>query len=244
MRGRIHDHARSTQESLKYQAIERLLPRFLRRYILHFEAAIDDSLESFSASLTAHSRILDAGAGERVHAKYFRNCRYIGVDLAVGDPGWDYKKLDAIADLTALPFPSGCFAGCINVVTLEHVREPGCALREIARTLAPGGRLLLIVPHEWEVHQSPHDYFRYTRHGLAYLLNQAGFQEFTIEPVGGYFRLMSRRLLNGLQFFPGLLMPIAALFLAPPALVLPWFDSLDRERNFTLGYICVARKRS
>ena len=61
----------------------------------------------------------------------------------------------------------------------------------------------MIVPHEWEVHQSPHDYYRYTRHGMAYLLAKAGFAEYTIEPVGGYFRLISRRLLNGLQFFRG-----------------------------------------
>lgn len=229
---------------MRYQAIERLLPRVLRRYILHFEAAIEDAIASFSASLSDRARVLDAGAGEGVHLKYFEKCRYIGVDLAVGDPGWDYKKLDAIANLTALPFRERCFDACINIVTLEHVREPGRALREIERTLAPGGRLLLIVPHEWEVHQSPHDYFRYTRHGVEYLLREAGFEEFTITPVGGYFRLMSRRVFNGLQFFPGPLMLLAALFLAPPALVLPWFDSLDRERNFTLGYICIARKRS
>jgi hypothetical protein len=115
-------------------------------------------------------------------------------------------------------------------------------LRELQRTLAAGGRALIIVPHEWEVHQSPHDFFRYTRHGMAYLFETAGFSEYSIEPVGGYFRLLARRLLNGLQFFPGLLFPIAALFLVPPALMLPWLDSLDREKNFTLGYICRARK--
>lgn len=229
---------------MTYQGIERLLPRFLRRYVLHFESAIDDSLESFAASLAAGTRVLDAGSGERVHAKYFTRNRYIGVDLAVGDAAWDYGKLDAVADLTALPFREGCFDACINIVTLEHVCEPALALQEIQRTLSPGGRLLLIVPHEWEVHQSPHDYFRYTRHGVAYLLRKAGFDDFAIEPVGGYFRLCARRLLNGLQFFPGLWFFVAAIFLAPPALMLPWFDSLDRERNFTLGYICTAKKRS
>jgi SAM-dependent methyltransferase len=229
---------------LNYQAIERHLPGFLRRHILHFESAIDDSLSGFAASLAPEARVLDAGAGERVHQKYFLGQDYIAIDLAVGDAAWDYGRLDAIADLTALPFGEASFDACINIVTLEHVREPGCALREIERALKPGGRLLLIIPHEWEVHQSPHDYYRYTRHGVAYLLNQAGFQEFDIQPVGGYFRLISRRLLNGLQFFPGPLFFVAALFLAPPALVLPWFDSLDRERNFTLGYICTARKRS
>jgi SAM-dependent methyltransferase len=229
---------------LTYRAIESRLPRFLRRYLLHFEASIDDALASFAAALAPGMRLLDAGAGERVHAKYFGQGQYVAVDLAVGDSAWDYGKLDAVADLTALPFPGACFDACINIVTLEHVREPGTALREICRTLAPGARLLLIVPHEWEVHQSPHDYYRYTRHGVAYLLGQAGFADFDIQPVGGYFRLMSRRLLNGLQFFPGVLFFVAAIFLAPPALVLPWFDSLDRERNFTLGYICTARKPS
>ncbi len=60
------------------------------------------------------------------------------------------------------------------MVTLEHLPEPGLALAEIARTLEPGGRLLIAAPHEWEVHQAPHDYFRYTRYGLQYLLERAG----------------------------------------------------------------------
>ena len=130
----------------------------------------------------------------------------------------------------------------MNIVTLEHVREPRRVVEEIARVLKPGGRLLLVVPQEWEVHQAPHDYFRYTRYGLRYLLESAGLEVERIEPVGGYFRLLSRRLLNGLQFFPGVLFFPAALLFAPPALVLPWLDALDRERNFTLGYICRARK--
>jgi SAM-dependent methyltransferase len=229
---------------LKYQAIEHCLPGFLRRYILHFESAIANSLSGFASALGPDAQVLDAGAGQGIHAKFFPGRHYVAVDLAVGDVSWDYGKLDAVADLTALPFREGSFAACINVVTLEHVREPGCALREIERALKPDGRLLLIVPHEWEVHQSPHDYYRYTRHGVAYLLKQAGFAEFDIQPVGGYFRLISRRLLNGLQFFPGPFFFVAALFLVPPALVLPLFDSLDRDRNFTLGYICTARKGS
>jgi hypothetical protein len=36
----------------------------------------------------------------------------------------------------------------------------------------------------------------------------------------------------------------AAMALAPPALLLPFLDFLDRDRNFTLGYVCIARKRS
>jgi hypothetical protein len=80
------------------------------------------------------------------------------------------------------------------------------------------------------------------------LLSAAGFVEIEIKPVGGYFRLLSRRLLNGLQFFVGgprwlLFLPAAAL-LVPPALLLPALDGLDRDKNFTLGYLCTAKRSS
>ncbi len=138
------------------------------------------------------------------------------------------------------------FDAAINMVTLEHVHDPGRALREIARTMKPGARLLLAVPLDWEVHQAPHDYFRYTRYGVAHLLQQAGLEVLRIEPNGGYFRLLSRRLLNGIQFFKGgwrwiLFLPAAAC-LGPPALLLPLLEPLDREKNFTLGYICEAQR--
>lgn len=231
---------------MSYTAAAGRLPAFLRRYILHFEAAIEEALARFARETPAGARVLDAGAGEAGHARLFPQSRYVAVDLGVGDATWNYGRLDAIADLAALPFRGGSFAACINIVTLEHVREPLTVVRELERTLAPGGRLLLIVPHEWEVHQAPHDYFRYTRHGAAYLLEQAGFAKIEISPVGGYFRLLSRRLLNGLQFFTGgarwLGFFPAALLLGAPAMALPLLDFLDRERNFTLGYICIAEK--
>jgi SAM-dependent methyltransferase len=227
-----------------YRSLQSMLPRPLRRYLLHFEAAIEDAVADFSASLAQRARILDAGAGEGSYRNCFRRQQYVGVDLGIGDAAWNYSGLDAVADLQALPFSAGTFDAVLNVVTLEHVREPACVLAELARALKPGGRLLLIVPHEWEEHQQPHDYYRYTRYGARYLLERAGFDEITIEPVGGYFRLLSRRLLNGLQFFPGPLMLLAALFLVPPALIAPLLDGLDQRQAFTLGFICAARKHS
>ncbi len=228
---------------MSYERVQQRLPAFLRRYILHFEAAIDDAVTRFASELAAGARVLDAGAGEGKFALHFSMQRYTGVDLGIGDTDWNYAGLDALADLERLPFPDNCFDACINVVTLEHVREPAAVVQELYRTLKPGGLILLVTPHEWEEHQQPHDYFRYTRFGMEYLLNKAGFTSLVIEPVGGFFRLLSRRLLNGLPFFPGFWAIPAALFLVPPALILPLFDGLDERRNFTLGYICTARKQ-
>ena len=233
---------------MRYSGLAYRLPRPLRRLILHFEVSIDDAVAALAGGLAAGARVLDAGAGEGQYAHHFAAQRYCGVDLAVGDTAWDYSRLDAVADLGALPFRAGQFRAAIHIVTLEHLRQPGAVLAEIALTLEPEGVLLLAAPHEWEVHQAPHDYFRFTRYGLEYLLEQAGFAAIDIRPAGGYFRLLARRLLNGLQFFSGGLRWLwfvpAAMLLVPPALVLPCLDFLDRQRNFTLGYICTARKRS
>jgi SAM-dependent methyltransferase len=232
---------------MSYTALAYRLPKPLRRHILHFEVEIADAVAALASGLPDDVRVLDAGAGEGQYAHYFARQRYCAVDLAVGDAAWDYSRLHVLADLTALPFRAGAFHAAINVVTLEHLPEPARALAEIARTLDPGGRLLVAAPHEWEVHQAPHDYFRYTRYGLQYLLEKAGFEAIEIRAVGGYFRLVARRLLNGLQFFTGGMRWLgflpAAILLVPPALILPLLDALDRERNFTAGYICTARKR-
>lgn len=226
-----------------YRKLGRLLPAFLRDYCLHFEAVIEREVARFAAATPPGARVLDAGAGESRHRARFPGRRYVAFDLAVGDAAWDYSSLDAVGDLAALPFRDASFDAALNIVTLEHVPDPARVLAEIARVLKPGAPLLLIAPHEWEEHQQPHDYFRYTRYGLRLLLDRAGFRVDTLEPVGGFFRLLSRRLLNALQFFPLWAFPLAALFLVPPALLLPALDGLDRPRHFTLGYRCWASKR-
>jgi len=223
-----------------------LLPGFLLRRLLTVETAIEHSVEDLAGSLAPQARVLDAGAGEGRYAAYFPNQRYAGVDLAVGDAQWDYTGIDALADLARLPFADRTFDAALNIVTLEHVPEPLEVLREIARVLRPGGTLLLVAPQQWEVHQAPHDYYRYTRHGLAWLLDRAGFAEARIEPIGGFFTLLARRLVSTLNYCQGgarwLLVPFVAAVTGPLALVLPSFDFLDSSKDFTLAYRCVARK--
>jgi SAM-dependent methyltransferase len=227
-----------------YRRIQGALPAPLRRYILPFEASIEAAVAAFALSLPKDARVLDAGAGEGQYAGRFDSHRYVGVDLGVGDHAWNYSKLDAVADLMALPFADCTFDAALNVVTLEHVKEPARVIEELCRVLRPGAELLIIVPHEWEEHQTPHDYFRYTRYGMRYLLERAGFEVASIEPVGGFFRLLSRRLFNALQFFPGPAMVVAAVLLVPLALLLPALDGLDVKQNFTMGFICRARRQS
>ncbi len=223
-------------------------PGWLSRRVLRFEAAIEDSVREFGRSLQAGSRVLDAGAGECRHRVHFAHCRYLGVDLGAGDPGWDYSRLDARADLERLPFREGCFAAALNIVVLEHTSDPARVLAELGRVLGPRAPLLLVVPQEWGIHQVPRDYFRFTRFGLEHLLGQAGLEPVRITPLGGFFTLLGRRLLDAVLYFQGgwrwLALPLAALLAGPAGLLLPALDFLDREKHSTLGYACLARKRS
>ncbi len=239
---RVHHYGGSAQKIVMYQWLRDHMPASLRRYVQHYEALLEDAVREFAASLPKDTRVLDAGAGEGNHKHYFDGQRYCALDLGVGDQQWNYSNLDVLGDLCALPFRDAAFDACLNVVTLEHVKEPALVIREIGRALRPGGRFLLIVPFEWEEHQQPHDYFRFTRFSLKYMLDQAGFCDVTIQPMGGFFRMLSRRMFYALQFFPGPSIFIGAIFFVPPALLLPLLEPLDRRQNFTLGYICSARK--
>lgn len=47
----------------------------------------------------------------------------------------------------ALPFPSGTFDLILSHEVLEHVRDDRAAVREMARTLKPGGRMVIFCPN-------------------------------------------------------------------------------------------------
>lgn len=223
---------------MKYAEARRRLPAWLRRRVFTFETFIEDSVAAFARSLPPGALLLDAGAGEAQYAHLFPHARYVGVDLAIGDPQWDYRRLHAIADLEQLPFAGGRFDAALHVVTLEHLPRPAEALGELARVMRRGAALLLVAPQEWEVHQPPHDYYRYTRYGLTHLLGEAGFDVEEMTPAGGLFTVLARRMFNACQIAPWLLP-----FFAPAGLLVSLLDRLDRRRDFTLGYRCIARRR-
>jgi SAM-dependent methyltransferase len=231
------------------RAAERVLPKFFLRVLDPFESLVYERLSAFAAELTKNSLVLDAGAGECRYAPLFTAHRYVALDNSVGDSSWDYSRLDVIGNLEQIPLPASAFDAVISVVVLEHTREPKQVVAEMARVTRSQGRLFLVVPNQWEVHQAPNDFFRFTQYGIAHLMTASGFRVLKIEPVGGFFWLMSRRCINALTFFQGgLKWPI--FFVLAPLLggllpVLFYFaDRLDRRRDFTLGYICIGERQA
>lgn len=222
-----------------------LLPRFFLRRLDPFHSYIERKLAEFAASLPPGARILDAGAGQCQFRAYFPAQRYVSVDNTVGDASWDYSRLSAVADLAALPFAGGSFSAAISVVVLEHLADPAAALAEMRRVLEAGGRCLVAVPQIWELHQPPHDFYRYTRYGLQHLMEAAGFRAIEISPTGGYFQLLGKLSIDLLQFFERgagwiLFVPLAPVFGFAVPLLCYYLDKFDRKKNFAVGFVAVA----
>lgn len=99
-------------------------------------------------------RILEVGCGDgrlyRQLRSYGYARQYVGIDVAdylIRDnegrhPEAEWKSAEAYD----IPFEDGAFDVCFSLYVLEHLVYPEFALREMARILRPGGRLVLVFP--------------------------------------------------------------------------------------------------
>jgi len=92
------------------------------------------------------------------------------------------KRLDNVevrrGDLTALPIDDGQLDLAMLILVLHHVPEPAAALREAARTLKPGGKLIVVdmLPHDHDEYQQTmgHVWLGFEQQTLNDWLDEAG----------------------------------------------------------------------
>jgi ubiquinone/menaquinone biosynthesis C-methylase UbiE len=80
--------------------------------------------------------------------------RFVGVDLLVerlhaavtATRGINARVMYAAADACHLPFADGSFDSTFCVAVLQHIRDIGRAVGELARVTRPGGRVLVVEP--------------------------------------------------------------------------------------------------
>ena len=122
---------------------------------------------------------MDLGAGELQFGSLFKRFRYIGVDFQ------QFPGVEVIADLTKrLPFGDHTADIVTLSNTLEHIPNTEHLLQECARVLKPGGLILGTIPFLLPVHQAPYDFNRYTNFQLTKFLQDAGFHNVIVEPLG------------------------------------------------------------
>jgi SAM-dependent methyltransferase len=227
---------------------ERVLPLRLVAWLDPVQHLIDTEARLASQRLQDGQIVLDAGAGEAKHKRYFRRGRYLALDAGYGDAAWDYSGLDIRGDLEHIPLRNDSIDCILCMVVLEHTRDPRRVLLEFARVLKTGGSLVTVVPFLWEEHQIPHDYFRFTRYGIRSLFESSPFRIDILSPMGGFFWVCARRSIGLLTFLQGGWRWILFVLLAPFfgflfPLLLHFLDGLDRTQNYSLGFRIRATKK-
>lgn len=196
--------------------------------------------------LHAQGRLLDLGCGAvPLYGVYKGLVREVTcVDWAPGDP---VDHLDMCCDLSQpLPLPDASYDTIILSDVLEHIPEPALLWREMARVLAPGGKIVMNVPFFYWLHAHPHDYYRYTNFALERFVRHGGLQLLLIRPLGGVLEVLSDLGAKLLAKIPLLGKPMA-LCIQAAAGAFGRTDAGARvasvsARHFPLGYFLVAQK--
>lgn len=171
----------------------------------HNEQAREEWIAQALAGLPAGLRILDAGAGELRYKPYCSHLDYVSQDFAQyngeGDGSglqmgsWDCSRLDLVCDITAIPEPDASFDAVLCVEVLEHVPDPLATLRELARLLRPGGRLILTAPFCAMTHMAPFFFSTgFSRHFYEHWLIHFGLEIEEITANGNYFEYLAQEL--------------------------------------------------
>jgi SAM-dependent methyltransferase len=94
----------------------------------------------------AYRRGADVVALDRDEAELAKVAAMFGAMIAAGEAGPPAKAETVCGDALALPFPDDSFDRVIAAEVLEHIPDDRTAIAEIARVLAPGGRVAVTVP--------------------------------------------------------------------------------------------------
>ena len=93
-----------------------------------------------------------------------------------------------------MPFMDASFNCAFGTEVLEHCPEPEVVLKEIYRVLKPGGVFFFTVPFLWNLHEVPHDEYRYTPFSIERHMRNSGFTNVTIKATGGWHASMAQML--------------------------------------------------
>ena len=222
----------------------------------------------------ARGRLLDVGCGDKPYLDLFTPhvSEYLGVEHEAAfrqtASSGRARGPDIFYDGKRLPFTDGEFDTVLSVQTLEHTPEPQALIREMARVLHPDGLLLLSAPFSFRLHEEPHDYFRYSPHGLRALCAEAELVVERCEAMGNLWSLLGHKLNSYLALnvahaggiAQGLdklgheseqrtrprywLMPAVALGMTSVSLAARLLDRVAPDETESLGFVIVARHRA
>lgn len=205
-------------------------------------AGLYDFLVTHAEALPSQAKVLSVGSGGEISDILSGIGARKSFDLLTSDI--DPNRMpDIVDDISASALPSDQFDAVVISEVLEHVQNPGAAAAEIWRILKAGGIVIATTPFLMPIHDRPHDYYRFTRYGLAYLFRD--FDEVEINARNGWAEALAAAAGRVVtepgrrnRFWGGLILP--PLLIAMPFLRL--MQKLTTTDFLTSGYSILAKK--
>jgi SAM-dependent methyltransferase len=199
----------------------------------------------------ASGKMLDIGCGNKPYEVLFEGLieSYTGCDMVQSHK----NRVDVICPATDLRFPDESFNTVFSTQVMEHVDDPGQMIKESSRVLKDKGLAIFSIPFCWELHEEPHDYFRFTKYGLTALFEKQQFDIVRIDANGGKWAAIFQMNLNmiyssfGKRSFVRRATKFVFINLHLTSVInrfAVWMDQKFHDELLTLNYVVVARKRS
>lgn len=203
-------------------------------YYLVYKPLIRD-LE-YAVKKYAGERILDVGCGNKPYQSMFQGItkEYVGCDIVQSSE----NKVDVICEATKIPLPDSSFDTIFTTQVIEHVEDHQALVKEAYRLLKHGGYLILSGPMYWHLHEEPHDFFRFTKHGFKYILEKNNFTTIEILSNGGKWALMGQVIIHTM---PARLIRIK-LFRIFINRIFWYFDKKYYNYFNTMNYVIIGKK--
>jgi SAM-dependent methyltransferase len=151
--------------------------------------------QEFALNIEPGKLVLDAGAGDAPYKELFKHTKYETADKFS-------ESSTYVCDLISIPVEDERFDFIVFNQVLEHLPEPKQVLKELARILKPGGKMICTVPLFYEEHLSPYDFYRYTQFAHNYLFKEAGLNIERLEWLEGYFGTVAYQLKTASKYLP------------------------------------------
>jgi ubiquinone/menaquinone biosynthesis C-methylase UbiE len=162
---------------------------------------------------------------------------------------WLYVNIDEstspdfLCSAEHIPVSDNIYDFVVCAEVLEHIKEPKNVLNEIFRVLKKDGTLIATIPFLYQVHADPYDYQRWTSEKILFELQDVGFTNINIQPMGGVyavvFDLIDRYLYPKRGFFHRKTRKILRLF---NKIFLYLDKQCDMKEKITTGYYIEAIK--
>ena len=208
--------------------------------------------------------LLDLGCGPRPYMHlYAPHCdKTLGSDLP--DSPFPKDKIDIYCTATNIPLENDSVDFVLSTEVMHDMAEPDDMLAEIKRILKVGGTVMLTTPFVVPIVDGVYDHYRFTEHGLRYLLTKQGFDVEKIIPVSDVIGAMTTLAVKPwlrfwnviakathIKLIYSVYNPLLLLTVVLPQAMYLWTVKLPVIKQFykhfsygAIGYVSIASKKS